>query len=585
MKNIFNNKINNQNNPNKTVVQSIEEFLRRISNLTAIAGSIFAIFVLLMQVRQVNTNNFYIYNYDKIINIITICFIFILIDQIRIAPRKLYIIMTAVQLIGLLFLNFFSRKYYDIYANRIIRTIAGSILFFLVIVINWFRLSYSKFTLYQMIIASFIFVITLGSLLLYLPLSTVSGKLSFIDSLFTATSAVCVTGLSVIDVSKELTLFGQIVLIILIQIGGLGIMSISAIVLLFSVNKGSVQDRVRTLEMFNTQNKDIIQSTVKVIFLSTFLIELLGAVSLFTVMDINNSFAIRIFYSVFHSISAFCNAGFSLYTDNLHQYSANITVNTAIMLLIILGGIGYPVMLTITRAIFNKVKGKRYVFDVQARIVIYTSVILIIIGSVFIFFNEYSNSLKDLTLKEKILVSLFQSVSPRTAGFETIAYNSMSSVTIGVIIFLMFVGASPNGTGGGVKTTTLFVFMFSVITAIFNRPYIVVNGRKIKDDAVNKSVAIVTLAIGISVLSSFIMFYIEKSNTMMPILFEVVSAISTVGLSLGITPSITVWSKLILIILMFIGRVGYLTLFMSIGSIDQGKYGIIDLPTGDVTIG
>ncbi len=305
MKNIFNNKINNQNNPNKTVVQSIEEFLRRISNLTAIAGSIFAIFVLLMQVRQVNTNNFYIYNYDKIINIITICFIFILIDQIRIAPRKLYIIMTAVQLIGLLFLNFFSRKYYDIYANRIIWTIAGSILFFLVIVINWFRLSYSKFTLYQMIIASFIFVITLGSLLLYLPLSTVSGKLSFIDSLFTATSAVCVTGLSVIDVSKELTLFGQIVLIILIQIGGLGIMSISAIVLLFSVNKGSVQDRVRTLEMFNTQNKDIIQSTVKVIFLSTFLIELLGAVSLFTVMDINNSFAIRIFYSVFHSISAF----------------------------------------------------------------------------------------------------------------------------------------------------------------------------------------------------------------------------------------------------------------------------------------
>lgn len=300
MKNIFNNKINNQNNPNKTVVQSIEEFLRRISNLTAIAGSIFAIFVLLMQVRQVNTNNFYIYNYDKIINIITICFIFILIDQIRIAPRKLYIIMTAVQLIGLLFLNFFSRKYYDIYANRIIWTIAGSILFFLVIVINWFRLSYSKFTLYQMIIASFIFVITLGSLLLYLPLSTVSGKLSFIDSLFTATSAVCVTGLSVIDVSKELTLFGQIVLIILIQIGGLGIMSISAIVLLFSVNKGSVQDRVRTLEMFNTQNKDIIQSTVKVIFLSTFLIELLGAVSLFTVMDINNSFAIRIFYSVFH---------------------------------------------------------------------------------------------------------------------------------------------------------------------------------------------------------------------------------------------------------------------------------------------
>ena len=585
MKNIFNNRTGNNINNNKNIIQTIDEFFKRVSNLAAIAGSIFAIFVLLMQIRQVNADNFYIANYDKIINVITVCFVFILIDQIRIAPRKLYIVVPIIQLIGLLLLNFFSKKYYDIYANRIIWTIAGSILFFLVIVINWLRLSYSKFTLYQMIIASFIFVITLGSLLLYLPLSTVSGKLSFVDALFTATSAVCVTGLSVIDISKEFTLFGQIVLITLIQIGGLGIMSISAIVLLFSVNKGSVQDRVRTLEMFNTQNKDIIQSTVKVIFLSTFLIELLGAVSLFTVMETDSKLGMRIFSSVFHSISAFCNAGFSLYTDNLHQYSANITVNVTIMLLITLGGIGYPVMLTVSRAVINKIKGQRYVFDVQARIVIYTSVILIIVGSVFIFFNEYSNSLKDLPLKEKILVSLFQSVSPRTAGFETIAYNSMSTVTIGVVIFLMFVGASPNSTGGGVKTTTLFVFMFSVITAIFNRPYIVVNGRKIKSDTVNKSVAIVTLAISISVLASFIMFYIEKSKTMMPILFEAVSAISTVGLSLGITPTVTVWSKLILILLMFIGRVGYLTLFMSIGSIKQGKYGIIDLPTSDVTIG
>ncbi|PCG19141.1 potassium transporter TrkG [Brachyspira sp. G79] len=585
MKNIFNNRTDNNINNNKNIIQTIDEFFRRVSNLVAITGSIFAIFVLLMQIRQVNADNFYIANYDKIINVITVCFVFILIDQIRIAPRKLYIVVPIIQIIGLLLLNFFSKKYYDIYANRIIWTIAGSILFFLVIVINWLRLSYSKFTLYQMIIASFIFVITLGSLLLYLPLSTVSGKLSFIDALFTATSAVCVTGLSVIDISKEFTLFGQIVLITLIQIGGLGIMSISAIVLLFSVNKGSVQDRVRTLEMFNTQNKDIIQSTVKVIFLSTFFIELLGAVSLFTVMETDSKLGMRIFSSVFHSISAFCNAGFSLYTDNLHQYSANITVNVTIMLLITLGGIGYPVMLTVSRAVINKIKGKRYVFDVQARIVIYTSVILILIGSVFIFFNEYSNSLKDLPLKEKILVSLFQSVSPRTAGFETIAYNSMSTVTIGVVIFLMFVGASPNSTGGGVKTTTLFVFMFSVITAIFNRPYIVVNGRKIKDNTVNKSVAIVTLAISISVLASFIMFYIEKSKTMMPILFEAVSAISTVGLSLGITPTITVWSKLILILLMFIGRVGYLTIFMSVGSINQGKYGIIDLPTSDVTIG
>ena len=582
MKDLFNNKYTKAN---KNIVQSIDEFFKRISNLIAIAGSIFAIFVLLMQVRQVNIDNFYITHYSEIINVITICFILILIDQIRIAPRKLYIVVSAIQIIGVLLLNFFSKKYYDVYANRIIWTIAGSVLFFLVIVLNWLRLSYSRLTLYQMIIASFIFVITLGSLLLYLPLSTVSGKLHFVDALFTATSAVCVTGLSVIDISKEFTLFGQVVLIMLIQIGGLGIMSISAIVLLFATSKGSVQDRVRTLEMFNTQNKDIIQSTVKIIFLSTFLIELLGALILFTAIDKNVSFPSRVFSSLFHSVSAFCNAGFSLYTYSLHRYSGNIIVNVTIMLLITLGGIGYPVMLTVSRAFINKIKGQRYVFDVQARIVIFTSVLLIVAGAAFIFFNEYSNALKDLPLKEKILVSLFQSVSPRTAGFETFSYNALSNVTIGVVIFLMFVGASPNSTGGGVKTTTLFVFVFSVITAIFNRPYIVVNGRKIKDDTVNKSVAIVTLAIAISVLAAFLMFYIEKSHSMMPILFESISAISTVGLTLGITPVLTIWSKLILILLMFIGRVGYLTLFMSIGSINKGKYGIIDLPTSDVTIG
>ena len=571
------------NNKKKSILQSLDEILRRLSNLIAIAGSIFAIFVLLMQVRQITVYNFYIYYYDKIINIITVCFIIILIDQIRIAPRKLYIIVPIIQIIGLLLLNFFSRKYYGIYANRVIWTIAGSILFFLIIVINWLRLSYSKFTLYQMIIASFIFIITLGALLLYLPLSTISGRLPFIDALFTATSAVCVTGLSVIDISKEFTFFGQIVVLILIQIGGLGIMSISAIVILFSINKGSVQDRIRTLEMFNTKNKDIIRSTVKAIFLATFLVELIGAILLFTVMD-NNRIGERIFYSLFHSISAFCNAGFALYTDSLHRFSDSAIVSITVSLLIVLGGIGYPVFVSVYTAIISKIKGKRYVIDVQTIIILLTTAFLLLFGTLFIFFNEYSNALEGMPLKEKILTSIFQSVSTRTAGFETIAYNSMNSVTIGVVIFLMFIGASPSSTGGGVKTTTFFVFIASIITAITNRPFIIVKGRKIKDDAVNKSIAIFTLAIAISVFGALLIFYIDGHKTMMPVIFETVSAISTVGLSLGITAGLSVWSKIIVIALMFIGRVGYLTLFMSIGSVDS-RYGLIDLPTAEVNIG
>lgn len=571
------------NNKKKSILQSLDEILRRLSNLIAIAGSIFAIFVLLMQVRQITVYNFYIYYYDKIINIITVCFIIILIDQIRIAPRKLYIIVPIIQIIGLLLLNFFSRKYYGIYANRVIWTIAGSILFFLIIVINWLRLSYSKFTLYQMIIASFIFIITLGALLLYLPLSTISGRLPFIDALFTATSAVCVTGLSVIDISKEFTFFGQIVVLILIQIGGLGIMSISAIVILFSINKGSVQDRIRTLEMFNTKNKDIIRSTVKAIFLATFLVELIGAILLFTVMD-NNRIGERIFYSLFHSISAFCNAGFALYTDSLHRFSDSAIVSITVSLLIVLGGIGYPVFVSVYTAIISKIKGKRYVIDVQTIIILLTTAFLLLFGTLFIFFNEYSNALEGMPLKEKILTSIFQSVSTRTAGFETIAYNSMNSVTIGVVIFLMFIGASPSSTGGGVKTTTFFVFIASIIMAITNRPFIIVKGRKIKDDAVNKSIAIFTLAIAISVFGALLIFYIDGHKAMMPVIFETVSAISTVGLSLGITAGLSVWSKIIVIALMFIGRVGYLTLFMSIGSVDS-RYGLIDLPTAEVNIG
>ena len=580
------NKINKYSN--KNIIHTIDELLRRLSNLLAIAGSIFAIFVLLMQIRKIETYNFYIANYEKIINIITICFIFILLDQIRIAPRKLYIIVPIIQILGLLLVNFFSKKYYDIDSSRIIWVIAGSILFFLIIVINWLRLSYSKFTLYQLIIASFIFVITLGSLLLYLPLSTVSGNIHFIDALFTATSAVCVTGLTVIDISKELTFFGRIVLIILIQIGGLGIMSISAIVLLFSVSKGSVQDRIRTLEMFNTQNKDIIRSTIKVIFLATFIIEFAGAISLFTVFNNDSSAKLgeKIFSSLFHSISSFCSAGFSLYENSMHRYSNNITITATIGLLIIFGGIGYPVLLTVFFAIKNKIiMRKKYIIDMQTSIVLFTTFVLLLFGFLFIFFNEYNGALNGLSLREKILVSAFQSISPRTGGYETMDYNSMNSVTIGMVIFLMFVGASPSGTGGGVKTTTLFVFVSSIITAITNRPFIVVRGRKIKESAVNKSVAIFTLAMAISAFAALLIFYIDGYKIMTPVLFEAVSALSTTGLSLGITPSLSIWSKIIVMFLMFIGRVGYLTLFMSVGSIDRSRYGLIDLPTGDVTIG
>lgn len=575
------------------LIKRVYEQLSSISSIIIIAVSIFSIFILLMQIRRVNNDMFFLKHYHTLINVIVIFFVISFIEQIRLAPRIGYSIMAVFQIMCIIALNIISKKYDLTQHQRLLWASAGSLIFLFIAISNWMRLSYSKFTLSQMIISSFVFAIILGSLLLYLPLSTVSGVMSFLDSLFMATSAVCVTGLTVVDISKDLTMFGNIIILCLIQVGGLGIISISAILSLFLRGKGSVQDRVRTLEVFNTQNKYLIRSTIRVIFIATFLIELLGALVLYTQMK-EPAFGSRLFNAIFHSISAFCNAGFALYTYNFHMFFGNTILVTTVCFLIIFGGIGYPVILTIFRLIKNAFfKKKRLALnqvrvrmDSQTRIVLFTTITLIILGASFIFFNEYNSALKDFNLKEKILVSVFQSVTTRTAGFETVSFINFSNITLGLMMILMFIGASPSGTGGGIKTTTVFIFISSVLTAIKNKPYIAVGNRKVTDTAVTKSVAIVTLALTIWFSSAVAIYYVEKADKILPIMFETVSALSTVGLSMNLTTSLSSTSRIILIALMFIGRVGYLTLFMSIGSVkNTRKYTLIDIPTENITIG
>ncbi len=574
-------------NKDKFTLIKLYSSIIKLINFISLIVAIFSIFFILAQINSFERRFSLVIYFEPIINIITIFFTLVILRQIKTEQSPFQLTILAFELLGILLLNATRLG-----SDKLVWASFGVFVFLLIIANNWVRLSYSRFTLSQMIISSFLLAIVLGTLLLYLPMSTKTGYIKLTDAAFMATSAICVTGLAVIDISKEFTIYGQTILLLLIQIGGLGIMSISAILILFLRAKSSVTNRVRNFEMFETQNRSDIRSTIIVILTSTFVIELLGAIILFNKLEYGN-LKMRIFSAVFHSISSFCNAGFSLYSDSLHQYFNSPIVVITVSLLIILGGIGYKVILTMVRVtiakffpIYAHKKFGKIRIDAQTHIVLLTSVTLLIVGTLFIFINEYTGSLANLTLKDKILVSLFQSVSTRTAGFETVAIYTLNPITIAFMMLLMFVGASPGGTGGGIKTTTFYVFLASVITAIKNEKHIIISKRKIPNILVNKSVAIVTLASTIWLVSALSIFYIEKTKPMMSIMFETVSAMSTVGLSLGITADLSTISKYIIIFLMFIGRVGYLTFFMSIGDIKGNKeYSMIDYPTENVTIG
>lgn len=566
----------------------------KLYSIFMICSSVFAIFFLLIQIKQYTNRSIYLAdNYKYVLNIITVFFFITFGLQIIKAPRMSYRITHIVQMIAIVIFHVLYKKHYGTELNRFIYALIGSSIFISSIVINWMRLSYTEISLSQLITGSFIFVIVLGSLILYLPVSARDGaRITYLDALFTSTSAVCVTGLSVFDVGSTLSFFGQVILIMLIQIGGLGIMSISSILVLFVHGRGSVRDRARKLELFETGNRDVLIGTIKVIFTATFVIEAIGAILLYQSFTDLHGFD-RVFSSIFHSISAFCNAGFSLYNTGLHYYVRDYNVSLTVSGLIIFGGLGYPVMFSLIRLLEfklfrmqKKYNSYRVRFNSQTRIVLFTTIALLIVGTLFIYFNESQGSLSGFDFKEKLLISFFQSVTTRTAGFETFAFSSFTPLTIGFSMLLMFIGASPSGTGGGIKTTTLYVFMASVITTLKGRDTIIVANRKIANTNISKSVAVVSLALAAWFVSAVLIYYFEAGKVaMMAIMFECSSALATVGLTLGLTMQLGSISRCVLIALMFIGRVGFLTLFMSIGSTSEDKYTLVEVPTDSIIIG
>jgi trk system potassium uptake protein TrkH len=442
---------------------------------------------------------------------------------------------------------------------------------------------------YWILLNSFIVIIFIGTVLLTLPVSSATGeRITIVDSLFTTTSAVAVTGLVVNDVSTTFSLFGKTVIIVLIQLGGLGIMTFSSIIVLLVSKKISYRTKKIVQEDLNYNTLFDIQKYIKNVVKTVLFIEFVGAFCLFFTFIKKYSFWKAVYYSVFHSVSAFCNAGFTLFSSNLEGYKSSTPVNLVICALIILGGIGFAALNNIHLYIRKKIKGNqnKIRLSLTTKMAVLMSVVLIIAGTLITFIVESYNpaTLQSFSMHDKILASLFQSVTTRTAGFQTLNLADMRIATLILYIFLMYIGASPGSTGGGIKTTTLGVIILGVYSTLTNREDIEIKRKKIAWDVFNKATSIIFISLTYIICIVFLLSILEDNAGFLDLVFETVSAFGTVGLSLNLTPELGSVSKLLIALTMFIGRVGPLTVAMALSEYSKRK-GIYKYPVEDVQVG
>ncbi|XAM39464.1 Ktr system potassium uptake protein B [Terrisporobacter petrolearius] len=440
----------------------------------------------------------------------------------------------------------------------------------------------------QVMVIGFGVVILFGGLILNLPIAAKSGKsVGLLNALFTSTSAVCVTGLVVVDTSTYWNEFGQLVIISLIQIGGLGFMTMATMFSLLTGKKINLRERLLIQESLNQRDLSGLVKLTRYIIMMTFAIEGTGALLLSMVFIPKLGLIKGIWYSIFHSISAFCNAGFDLMGPISGEYSSlmyyvdNSLINLVICGLIILGGIGFPVLLDV---INNKKYSK---LNVHSKIVINTTAILIAIGFLFIFIVEFNNkgSLGGLNMKEKLLSSLFQSVTLRTAGYSTIDLTLLKESTLFLMIILMLIGASPASTGGGLKTTTVATLFLTVKSFILGKEDIEVYQRRISSTTVRKSLGIFFIGVFVALFGTLMLTIVSPGFSLLESAFEVVSAFATVGLSLGGSPTLTALGKIIIMLLMFSGRVGSLTIFIALLSRSKKIKSKVRYAEGKIIVG
>ena len=432
---------------------------------------------------------------------------------------------------------------------------------------------------FQIIILGFAGVILLGALLLMLPISTTGGNVTpFNETLFTATSAVCVTGLVVRDTGSYWSTFGQTVILALIQIGGLGVVTVAASFALLSGRKISLMQRSTMQDAISAPKVGGIVRLTRFILRGTFLIELLGALAMLPVFCRDYGWR-GIWMAVFHSVSAFCNAGFDILgTGNnlypsLTSYAGSPIINITIMLLIVTGGIGF---LTWDDICENKLHFRHY--RMQSKVILVTTAFLLVLPAIFFFFVDFSS----LPIGKRVLASFFQSVTPRTAGFNTVILSDMTGASQAVMIFLMMIGGSPGSTAGGMKTTTLAVLVANAAATFRQRESAQFFGRRIECGVVKTAATVVTMYLALF-LGGAIFISVYENLPLSSCLYETASAVGTVGLTLGITPQLHIPSQMVLIMLMYLGRVGGLTLIYA--ALSGKRAGTAKLPLDRITVG
>lgn len=435
----------------------------------------------------------------------------------------------------------------------------------------------------------FLLTILTGTFFLSLPISSAHGNTaSFWDALFTATTATCVTGLVVIPTVSSWSVFGQVVILLLIQIGGLGVVTIMSGLMILLHKKMGINDRLLLQDAFNLNSLSGLVRFVKKVVIGTLVIEGIGALLYMTVF-IPDFGSKGIWISIFTSVSAFCNAGIDIIAENsLCDYALNPMVNTVTCLLIVIGGIGYIVWWDIIRVIKNIRQNKRKIFGnltLHSKIAIISTLLLIIVGAILVFVLEYDNpqTLKDYTLLQKIEVSFFQSVTTRTAGFATLPQENLTNATAVVCLLLMFIGGSPVGTAGGIKTVTFAVIIASAWASICNKKDTELFGRRLAKQAVGKAVAVTCMSFAIMFVSTVLLSATMDAD-LLDIAYEAASATATVGLTRNLTTTLNDIGKLIVIITMYLGRVGPISLAVAFNRKKENP-NIIRNPIEEISVG
>ena len=428
-------------------------------------------------------------------------------------------------------------------------------------------------------IVSFLLVIAVGTGLLLLPQATVE-QISLVDAIFTSTSAVCVTGLIVVDTATRFTTFGKTIILILIQIGGLGLMTFSSFFGFFFKGTYSLRNQLFLKDYINENNIGEISRTLVRIIVFTFTVELIGAILIYFSLDaaLLNSTYERVRFALFHAVSAFCNAGFSTLSNGLFEagFRDNYSLHLIIAFMIIIGGLGFPVIINgynylknafvnATHHYIDKLEHHHTtrIFTTNTKIVVTTTGALLLVGFITFFAFEYQHSLQGLSWYGKIVTAFFGSVTPRTAGFNTVDMTTLALPTVLIYLILMWIGASPGSTGGGLKTTTFAVAILNTLSIAKGKNRVEAFKREITEESIRKAFAVILLSFLVIGLAVFLIMFLDPEKNLIAVAFECFSAFSTVGLSLGITGALSTGSKIVISITMFLGRVGILTLLIA----------------------